>query len=157
MGSTGETSVKLILFSGKKGEWEDWYFGFEARAVLYRYDGILSGVDTAPTVAEYKTILPDTTDEGEKEKLRLYHANSMAFSHLVTSLDVTKDATKVALSLLRACETDEYPHGDAHSAVVALNGYYNVKSVANAQLLLNKFHAMELKTNQDPAVFVANM
>jgi hypothetical protein len=55
MGSTGETSVKLILFSGKKGEWDDWYFGFEARAVLYRYDGILSGVDTAPTVAEYKT------------------------------------------------------------------------------------------------------
>jgi hypothetical protein len=32
-----------------------------------------------------------------------------------------------------------------------------MKSVASAQLLLSKYHAMELKANQDPAVFIVNM
>jgi hypothetical protein len=109
----GETSVKLILFSGKKGDWDAWYFGFEACVVMYRYDGILNGDDTVPTVAQYNAIRPDTTDKGEKEKLRLYRANSMAFSHLVMSMDLSKDATKVAISLLRACKTDQYPTNTA--------------------------------------------
>jgi hypothetical protein len=56
MTSAGETSVKLVLFSGKKSDWDTWYFGFEARAVMYRYDGILNGDDTVPTVAQYGRI-----------------------------------------------------------------------------------------------------
>jgi gag-polypeptide of LTR copia-type/Zinc knuckle len=157
MASMGETSVKLILFSGKKSNWDTWSFAFESHGVIHGYMSILSGEEAAPTVKEFKAIRPDTTDDNEKAKLCLYCLNSLAFSHLVTSMDISKDLTKVAVNLLRACKSTNYPNGDAHAAFKALNGYYNVKSVASAQMLLSKYHAMELKTNQDPAVFIANM
>jgi gag-polypeptide of LTR copia-type len=157
MASTGETSVKLILFSGKKSDWDTWSFAFESRGVIHGYMSILSGDEVALTVKEFKKIRPDTTDDDEKAKLRLYRLNSLAFSHLVTSMDISKDLTKVAVNLLRACKSTDYPNGDAHAAFKALNGYYNVKSVASALMVLSKYHAMELKTNQDPAVFIANM
>jgi gag-polypeptide of LTR copia-type len=65
--------------------------------------------------------------------------------------------TKFAVNLLHASKTTNYPNGDAHAAFKALNGYYNVKSMASAQMRLSKYHAMELKSNHDPAVFIANM
>jgi hypothetical protein len=90
MARTGETSVKLILFSGKKSEWYMWSFAFESRGVIHGYMGILLGNEVALTVKEFKAIRPNTTDDDEKAKLRLYHLNSLAFSHLVTSMDIRK-------------------------------------------------------------------
>jgi gag-polypeptide of LTR copia-type len=157
MALTGETSVKLILFSGKKSNWDLWSFAFESRGVIHGYMSLLLGEETAPTATAFKAICPDTTDNDEKAKLRLYRLNSLTFSHLVTSMDISKDATKVAINLLCACKSTDYPNGDAYAALKALNGYYNAKSMASAQMLLSNYHAMELKMNQDPAVFIANM
>jgi gag-polypeptide of LTR copia-type len=134
-----------------------WSFAFESRGVIHGYMGILSGDEVVPTVKEFKAIRHDTTDNDEKAKLKWYWSNSLAFSHLVTSMDISKDVTKVAINLLQACKSTDYPNGNAYDAFKALNGYYNVKSVASAQMLLSKYHAMKLKQNQDPAVFIANM
>jgi gag-polypeptide of LTR copia-type len=133
---------------------------------------ILSGEEKVPTVTEYKALVAKDLDSltdianGKtaeqqraeiKEKKRLYLANSLAFSQLVSSLDITKDTTKTAMGLLRACKTENYPNGDAKKAIDTLNGYYNIKSVATAQQLLNEYHALELKGDQDPAIFVSKM
>jgi Reverse transcriptase (RNA-dependent DNA polymerase)/gag-polypeptide of LTR copia-type len=171
--STSEVSAsKLVTFSGKKGDWDNWLFGFEARAVANHYDKLLTGEEKAPTAAEYQ-VLKDTNLEALKDiqggktaeeqkadikaKIRLYSANGLAFSHLVTSMDITKDTTKTAIGLLRTCKTDDFPKGDAKLAIDTLNGYYNIRSVATAQSLLNDYHALELKGDQDPAIFVSKM
>jgi gag-polypeptide of LTR copia-type len=152
-----ETSVKIVQFSGKKAEWDSWLFGFEGHAVISRYEGIISDKDKVPTKAQYDAIDSETQDKGEKKKLQLYHANSLAFSHLVTSMDPTKDGCKVTILLLRTCKSGDYPHGNAAQAIKMLNGHFNIKSVATAQKLLNNYHEKELKNGQDPAVFVAAM
>jgi hypothetical protein len=137
MTTSVETSIKIVQFSGKKADWDGWLFGFEARAVLGRYEGILSNKDKVPTKAEYDAIDSETQDKALKKKLQLYHANSLAFSHLVTSMDPTKEGCKVAISLLRTCKSDEYPHGDAYKAYKTLNDHFNIKSVVTAQKLLS--------------------
>jgi hypothetical protein len=88
---------------------------------------ILSGKEVAPTVKEFKAIHLDMTDDNEKAKLCLYHLNSLAFSHLVTSMDISKEVTKVAVNLLHACKSTEYPTSDVYAVFKALNGYYNIK------------------------------
>jgi hypothetical protein len=102
-----ETSVKIVQFSGKKAEWDSWLFGFEGHAVISRYEGIISDKDKVPTKAQYDAIDSETQDKGEKKKLQLYHANSLAFSHLVMSMDPTKYSCKVAISLLRTCKSGD--------------------------------------------------
>jgi hypothetical protein len=102
-----ETSIKIVQFSGKKADWDGWLFGFEVRAVISRYEGIISGKDKVPTKAQYDAIDSEMQDKGEKKKLQLYHANSLAFSHLVMSMDPTKYSCKVAISLLRTCKSGD--------------------------------------------------
>lgn len=96
MSSSGEMSVKLIMFSGKQADWDDWFFGFESRAAIYRYEGILNGTTPVPKFSEYSAIKPETTDVAERRILLAYRVNSLAFSHLVSSVDTSKDAGKIA-------------------------------------------------------------
>jgi hypothetical protein len=81
---SGEMSIKLMVFSGKQSDWDDWFFCFESGAAIYRYKGILDGRKPVSKISEYKAIKTDTTDPVEKRVLLAYWVNSLAFSHLVS-------------------------------------------------------------------------
>ena len=90
----------------------------------------------------------------ELKKMADYKANSMAFSHLVTSMDMKNDSCAVAIGILKSCRTDDLPQGDAAMAIKALRDYYNNKSVATVQSLLQLYHSSTMKSNQDPAEYI---
>jgi hypothetical protein len=83
MTSDDKTTVKLVIFNGKAESWDNWEFGFTARAVIYKYDEILSGDENAPSQVDYKALDHATTDANEKKLIANYKANSLAYSHLV--------------------------------------------------------------------------
>jgi hypothetical protein len=49
---SGEMSVKLIMFLGKQVDLDDWFFGFESCAAIFRYEDILNGTTPVPKVSE---------------------------------------------------------------------------------------------------------
>jgi hypothetical protein len=55
--------------------------------VIYKYDEILSGDENTPLQVDYKALDHATTDANEK-KLIANKANSLAYSHLVSSMDI---------------------------------------------------------------------
>jgi hypothetical protein len=114
------------LFFGKAEDWDTWSFGFKARAVIYKYEGILSGDEAVPTHADYKSIIDakeeaKMTDE-EKKQVKMYRLNSLAFSHLVSSMN----QDKVSISILRNCTSSDYPNGNSYEGLKALQSHYNI-------------------------------
>jgi gag-polypeptide of LTR copia-type len=155
--SIESNALKLIMFSGKKADWDSWFFGFETRATFHGYKKILKGKEVPVSEDEYDNLDEDSMDLDVKKKIKTFKLNMLAFSHLVSSVDTSNDAGKVVMNMLRTCTTKDLPGGDAKMAVDTLCGYYNVRSVVSAQMLLNKYYGMELKGNQEPSQFIAKM
>jgi hypothetical protein len=127
MTSDDKTTVKLVIFNGKVESWDNWEFGFTACAVIYKYDEILSGDENAPSQVDYKALDHATTDVNEKKMIVNYKANSLAYSHLVSSMDMKGDNCVVAIGILKNCRTTDLPSGDAFQAISELRDYYNNK------------------------------
>ena len=115
---------------------------------------ILTGTTTCPTKKVVDALKSTTVDVTELKQLADYKANSMAFSHLVTSMDMKNDSCAVAIGILKSCRTDDLPQGDAAKAIKALRDYYNNKSVATVQSLLQLYHSSTMKSNQDRAEYI---
>ena len=124
MSSDRESStMKTVYFSGKPEAWDNWEFGFEARAVINRYDHILNGDSTCPTKVAVQLIKAKTTTltDEDKSSLALYKANSQAFADLASSLMGPKgDSCSVAVGILKSCRTEDLPAGDAFKGFKAL-------------------------------------
>ena len=147
-------TVKIVTFSGKTDTWDNWEFGFMCRAVLHGYDGILLGDVTAPTQVDFQAISVDTTDTAAKKTRKLYRYNSIAFSHLVSSMDASKEACHVPIGILKAARTTELPGGDAYKGFKALQDYYFNKSVASIQALVTQIH-LDASPSQLQSTFTA--
>jgi enhancing lycopene biosynthesis protein 2 len=154
MTSKDKSTVKLVIFNGKSESWDHWEFGFIARAVIYKYDEILSGDETSPTQAAYKALDKASTDADVKQLIVNYKANSLAYSRLVSSMDMKGDSCRVAIGLLRNCRTTNFPAGDAFKAMNKLRNYYNNKSVATIQSLLKDYNKCSIKNGQDPSDYM---
>lgn len=150
-------TVKIVTFSGKTDTWDNWEFGFMCRAVLHGYDGILLGDVTAPTQVDFQAISVDTTDTAAKKTRKLYRYNSIAFSHLVSSMDASKEACHVPIGILKTARTTELPGGDAYKGFKALQDHYFNKSVASIQALVKEYTRKTLTGNQDPAEYIYEM
>jgi Zinc knuckle len=126
--------MRQVIFNGKPESWDNWEFGFTARAAVYEYDELLSGGVTSPTKSIYKALNTATTDVDEKKLIANYESNSLAYSHLVSSMDMKGDGCSVAIAILKSCRTTDLPSGDAYMAMKALRDYYNSKPVATVQI-----------------------
>jgi hypothetical protein len=92
LGGLTETSIKVIIFSGSRNDWEDCEFMFMACAVLYCYNSILTGALEVPKYNDIKEImLMDATTTNDKQLLQLYRLNGITFSHLVSSINFQKE------------------------------------------------------------------
>ena len=45
--------IRLIVFSGRKGDWRYWSTKFLAQADLYDFSDVMTGDETSPTKADY--------------------------------------------------------------------------------------------------------
>ena len=48
----GETSIRVVIFSGKKDDWESWKEKFSVRASIKGYEEILTGDEKVPATHE---------------------------------------------------------------------------------------------------------
>jgi hypothetical protein len=149
-----KTTVKLVIFNGKLESCDNWEFGFTACAVIYKYDEILSGDESAPSQADYKALDQATTDVDEKQLIANCKANSLANSHLVCSMNMKGDNCVVAIGILKNCRMTDLPSGNAFKAINELRDYYNNKLVATIQSLLKEYNDCSLKSGQDPSEYI---
>jgi hypothetical protein len=71
----------------------------------------------APSQADYKVLDQATMDVDEKQLIANYKANSLAYSHLVSSMDIKGDNCVVAIGILKNCCTADLPLGNAFKAI----------------------------------------
>ena len=115
--SGGETTIRAVIFSGKKDDWESWKEKFTVRAAIKGYDHLLHEADDIDIPATYKEDgkTKCTLTEDQKELVEL---NKKAFGDLVISIDCSTAAGKVAFSMIKNTKTKEYP-----TEILRLHGY----------------------------------
>ena len=145
--------IKIFQFSGKEEDWEDWSFGFMARATLHGYADILTGIETCPSKQK---VLDDsknaTIGQIDKDKNKLLYAlNNKAWAHLVSSMKPT--TCKAAISILRLCQTTDLPQGNTYMGCKALQDHFMIKSVVTSQQLLSEFYDKRMKLGVNPSEY----
>jgi hypothetical protein len=149
---------KIVYFSGKETDWDDWSFGFSLRAAVYGYQHLLTGRIKIPSMTQIEAAEQDANigkDVKDKNKA-IYALNCKAWGHLVTSLKI--GACSTAISIVRLYyKTDDYPDGNVYDAFQALEKHYTIHSVATIQKLLGDFFDKKLKKGQSPSIYIAAM
>jgi hypothetical protein len=101
----GETNIRVIIFSGKKDDWETWKEKFAVKAAIRGYENILSGEDVASATHDKQgNKLTLTADE-----INLSEQNKNGFGDLILSIDCTSAAGKVAFSMVKSTKTKNFP------------------------------------------------
>ena len=96
--------LKVPIFSGKKEDWDHWSERFLSRAKSLGFKSVM----TNPSVIIPKTGQEFFTDE---EKL-IVELNDLGYGELISAIDPTKTAGKVAFNLVRKSKTLEYADGN---------------------------------------------
>jgi hypothetical protein len=86
MGDYAESLIRVILFTGKKGDWSAWEERFLAKARRKGFKDLLLGKVTIP---DSTTIIDESTAEGKATK-KVVDLNDLAYSKLILSTDVTQ-------------------------------------------------------------------
>ena len=154
--SGGETTIRAVIFSGKKDDWESWKEKFTVRAAIKGYDHLLYEADDIDIPATYKEDgkTKCTLTEDQKELVEL---NKKAFGDLIISIDCTTAAGKVAFSMIKNTKTKEYPTGDITIAWLRLKKKYEPSTAPQLMRLTREFYHKFLKPDQDPDVFITEM
>jgi hypothetical protein len=151
------TGSKIVYFSGKENEWDDWSFGFLSRAAVYGYQHLLTGRIKIPTMPIEADDQDSTVGQVDKDRNKaVYALNCKAWGHLVTSLKIGTCST--AISIVRSYyNTTDYPDGNVYDAFQALEKHYTIHLVATIQKRLGEFYDKKLKKGQNPSVYITEM
>jgi hypothetical protein len=100
-GGTGETSIRVVIFSGKKEDWETWKEKFMVRASIRGYEAVLTGDDEVPETID---------DNGDKKTLSaddqlIAEANKKGYGDLILLIDCTTSSGKVAFAIVKGSKT----------------------------------------------------
>jgi gag-polypeptide of LTR copia-type len=153
-GGTGETSIRVVMFSGKRDEWESWKEKFMVKAAIRGYKTLLTGEDKAPDTQDPK--------DGTKKKLaddiqELADKNKKWFGDLILSIDCTKPTGKVAFATVKNAKTKEIPGGDLFLAFTRLKTKFEPSTTPQLMQLTKEFHSKSLMRNQDPDIFITKL
>jgi gag-polypeptide of LTR copia-type len=150
---TGDTSIHVVVFSGKKEDWETWKEKFMVKASMRGYEEILLGeVGIPKTHKEDGTKVTLSSDDQA-----IANANKKCFGDLVLSIDCTTAAGKVAFAMIKATKTKTNPSGDLRAAYLRLKSKYEPSTTPQLMKLTKEFHSKSLQTNQDPDQFITDL
>ena len=151
--SGGETSIRVVIFSGKKEDWESWKEKFLVKASIRGYESVLTG----------ETKIPATHDEdGNKltltaEEQEIVEQNKKGFGDLILSIDCSTAAGKVAFATIKNTKTKEHPGGNVRNAFNRLKQKYEPSTTPQLMQLTKDFHSKVLKPNQDPDMYITEL
>ena len=151
--SAVDTNIRVVVFSGKKDDWESWKEKFVVKAAIRGYEGILTGEDK----------VPDThNDDGTKKTLKnedqlIADANKKGFGDLILSIDCTNPAGNVAFAVVKGTKSKTKPSGDLSVAFQRLKTKYEPSTTPQLMNLTKEFHSKFLKQGQDPDIFFTEL
>jgi gag-polypeptide of LTR copia-type len=146
--TSAETSIKVIVFSGKSSDWIAWEEKFLARAKRRGYKELLLGKKEIPKEGEV------FTKEDEVEKLKLKDLNELGYSDLMLSTDTTTSHGKVAFGLIRASKSKDYPDGNITIAWKRLKEKYAPSTAPTLAKYQKQFFGAKLRKGADPDQFI---
>jgi hypothetical protein len=123
MGDYAESTIRVILFSGKKGDWLAWEERFLAKAKQKGFKELLLGRVEIPVS---DTVIADTP-EGVNTR-RIMDLNDRAYSELILSMDIEQSGGKVAFSIIKGSKSTEYVDGNGAVAWSQLTAKYAPKT-----------------------------
>lgn len=143
--NSGESAIRVIVFSGKIKDWLVWSEKFMARAVQKGYNGILTGTDP----------LPDSADVSANAKTTR-GLNQAAYSDLILSMADT-DNGNVAFNIVRNAKNDDYKNGNAYLAWKNLKKKYEPNTAPTEMSLYRQLYQSKLEDKQDPDVWISRL
>jgi hypothetical protein len=115
-GGTGDTSIRVVIFSGKKDDWETWIEKFMVKASFRGYEGVLMGDDPVPETHGADGTKATLTEAQEL----LVTQNKKGFGDLIHSIDCTTPAGKVAFAMVKGTKTTTNPGGHLRNSYLRL-------------------------------------
>lgn len=113
LASSGETSIRVVIFSGKKDDWETWKEKFLVRSSLKGYEEILTGEVKAPdTHDDTNTKITLSADDQ-----MIADQNKKGFGDLILSIDSNTSHGKIAFAIVKGSKTNKIPGGDLNLAL----------------------------------------
>ena len=154
---SGERTIKVIVFSGKKEDFADyWEDKFLALASHRGFQELLTGCKPEE-VPKYSTIL-DATQADEKKQIRITDLNKEAFEELILLIDTSTAAGKFSFSIIKGCKTKDYLNGNTPKAWKRLCDKYIDKSAPTLINIKRKFAKSRLKKNtKDPKEWITEL
>jgi hypothetical protein len=151
---SGETSIKVILFSGKKDEWDNWKEFFLIKASMKGYEEILTGEETTPEThnprnGKKKTLTPEDQEIADK--------NRKGFGELILSIDHSNPHGKIAFAIVKNSKTEGMPNGDLHLVYCRLKKKFEPSTTPQLMQLTKTFHSKVLGKHQDPDTYITEM
>ena len=144
---SGEETIKVIRFSGKKEDWVYWESKFLARARRKKYLDVLRGTISPKTEEEFSKITKESEKALEEE---IREKNAYALEDLLLSIQTDNSKGRIAASLVLSIKNEEYLDGHAHQAWTKLTKKYKPSSAPSLMRLKNEFQNEKLKENEDP-------
>jgi transposase InsO family protein len=146
--ATGETSIKVVTFSGKKSDWVFWKDRYMARARKKGWQALLKGQENVPTARQ-------ETNGLNADQRAIKERNEDAFADLLLSMDVSKPTGKTCHRIIKtAASTTDYPNGNVTKAWEKLEKKFAPSNAPTRMELNRQFHAAEMRKHQDPDTFI---
>jgi hypothetical protein len=99
-----ESTIRVILFSGKKGDWSAWEERFLGKARRKGLNNLLLGKENIPVSG---TVFDETTPAGKATK-KLIDLNDLVYSELILSMDIGQAGEKVAFGIVKGSKSATY-------------------------------------------------
>jgi gag-polypeptide of LTR copia-type len=151
--STGDTSIRVIVFSGKRDDWESWKVKFTVKAAIRGYEGVLLGEDPVPKTHDVTGTKKTLTADEQV----IATANKTGYGDLILSIDCSTAAGKVAFAAVKGAKTKEVPGGDLRAAYLRLKTKYEPSTTPQLMQLTREFHSKSLQSGHDPDVYITNL
>ena len=147
---TSETSIKVIVFSGKIKDWSVWEEKYLAKSQKKGYKAIFTGKVKVTKEEENETA------EEKKKREKIEETNEDAFSDLILSFADT-EAGNVAFSIVRNAKTKDLPDGDAFLAWTNLKKKFAPQTAPTEMSLYSNFHSSKLQSGEDPDIWICHL
>ncbi len=117
-------SIRVLEFTGKIADWEEWSAKFLARGKRLGCKKLLLGKEKIPTERECE----EEFINKDQPTVKRGELNKQAYEDIILSINHTSGQGKVAFILVKNCISDEYPEGNCKLAWDRLTAKYAPKT-----------------------------
>jgi hypothetical protein len=150
MTKTAETTIRVVMFNGKKDEFDPWHEKHLARATVKGFKGFLLHKEGDIPESDYDIDADATKSANEKKELkRRKEGKENAFGDLMMSIDTSTPEGLILFNSLKGCKTSKYKDGHAGNAWERIIGKYVPKTAPTLAKLHKTFYAFTLKTRSE--------